>query len=179
MKSSFLGFVLSILLTGAAGCASTGAVEPTTSPTAASLDDWSNVQKLRIGTGIRVTEADGDKSYGGVMVVTSFELTLELVDGSKAIARDQIVLVERFPASVPTSLPGAAVGIGAALTLSSSATPDTYRRSVAAGTDTLDKESFPITNGYYVDALGLVGRSVEWVDRAIESSRTTVVVYRR
>jgi hypothetical protein len=43
----------------------------------------------------------------------------------------------------------------------------------------LDKGSVPTQNGYYVDALELVGRGVEMVDRAIEKSRTTVVVYRR
>jgi hypothetical protein len=174
--SARLGFVM--LATVALGCASTGDVAPS-EPSAAALADWSNVVKLRVGTPVRVTDRDSDKFYGRVMAVTSLKLTLELVDGSKAIARDDVALVERFPASLPGSVPGAVVGFGAALTLSSSATPDTYRTSVALGTDSLEKVAFPITNGYYVDALELVGRSVELVDRAIERSRTTVVVYRR
>jgi hypothetical protein len=179
MISARLGFPFVLLAFLAFGCASTASVAPEGDPSAAALGDWANVEKLRIGTPVRVTERDSDKSYGRVMVVTSLKLTLELADGSKAIARDDVALVERFPASLPGSVPGAAVGFGAALTLSSSATPDTYRTSVAPGTDSLEKEAFPITNGYYVDALELVGRSVEMVDRAIESSRSTVVVYQR
>ena len=177
--SKWFALLSAILVTLAAGCASTGTVDPVSEPSAARLADWSNVESLRVGTPVRVTERDGDKSYGRVMVVTSLKLTLELVDGSKSIARDEIALIERFPVSVPTSLPGAAVGVGAALTLSSAASPDTVSPDVAASHHTLDKATVPITNGYYVDALELVGRSAEMVNRAIESTRETVVVYRR
>jgi hypothetical protein len=110
------GLLAVLLVALAAGCASTGKVAPSTERQVA-LDDWSNVEKLRIGTPVRVTERDGDRFYGRVMTVTSLRLTLELVDASQMIERAEIVLVERFPASFPTSFTGGAVGIGAALAL--------------------------------------------------------------
>jgi hypothetical protein len=112
------------------------------------------------------------------MVVTDLKLTLELEAGSQSIARSDVLLIERFPTSFPTSVPGAAVGVGAALTVSSSSTPETYRRSVAPAHETLDKASTPLRDGYYVDALELVGETAERVKKAIEQTRKTVVVYR-
>jgi hypothetical protein len=140
--------------------------------------DWSNVEKLKVGTSIRVTELDGDKWYGRVMQVGSLKLVLEEEAGSRSIARNEIALIERFPTSLPRSLPGATVGIGAALSLSSSATPETFQPSVAPTHDTLDQASTPMRDGVYVDALALVGTTAAMVDRAIERTRTTVVVYR-
>lgn len=140
--------------------------------------EWSAVAGLPVGTAVRVSERDGDKAYGRVMEVTDLRLTLELDAGSLPIARDEIVLVERFPTSFPKSVPGAAVGVGAALSLSASSTPETYRRSVAPAQETLDKASTPLRDGIYVDALELVGTTAERVNKAIENTRKTVVVYR-
>ena len=170
-------FVLPMVLAAvASGCASKGldADRAASDPPR----ELSNVEKLPVGTAVRVTERDGDKSYGRVMVVTDLKLTLELEAGSQSIARSDVLLVERFPTSFPTSVPGAAVGVGAALTVSSSATPETYRRSVAPAHETLDKATTPLRDGYYVDALELVGETAERVKKAIEQTRKTVVVYR-
>lgn len=170
MKIVFLAMVLAVLASGCAGKA------PETNP--AALDRWSTVEKLPVGTAIRVTERDGDKAYGRVMTVTDLRLVLELEAGSQTIARDEIVLIERFPTSFPKSVPGAAVGVGAALSLSASSTPETPRRSVAPAQETLDKASTPLRDGVYVDALALVGTTAEMVNKAIERTRKTVVVYR-
>ncbi len=140
--------------------------------------EWSNVKKLSVGTAVRVTERDGDKAYGRIMAVTDLRLTLELEAGSQSIARSEVLLIERFPTSFPKSIPGAAVGVGAALSLSSSATPETYGWSVAPGKETLDTASTPLRDGVYVDALALVGTTAEMVGKAIERTRRTVVVYR-
>jgi hypothetical protein len=139
---------------------------------------WSNVEKLKVGTSVRVTELDGDKWYGRVMQVGSRNLVLEEEAGSRSIARNEIALIERFPTSLPRSLPGATVGVGAALSVSSSATPETFQPSVAPAQGTLDQASTPMRDGVYVDALALVGTTAAMVDRAIERTRTTVVVYR-
>jgi hypothetical protein len=140
--------------------------------------DWSNVEKLKVGTSIRVTELDGDKWYGRVMQVSTLKLVLEEESGSRSIARSEISLIERFPTSLPKSIPRATVGVGAALSLSSSATPETFQPSVAPAPDTLDQASTPMRDGIYLDALALVGTTAAMVDRAIERTRTTVVVYR-
>ncbi len=170
MKIALLSMGFAVL---ASACATkTADVDP------AALDRWSSVEKLPVGTAVRVTERDADKFYGRVMTVTDLRLTLELEAGSQAIAREEIVLIERFPVSFPKSVPGAAVGVGAALSLSASSTPETYRRSVAPGQDALDKASIPLRDGVYIDALDLVGATAERVNKAIESTRTTVVVYR-
>ncbi len=172
MKDAVLPMVFAVL---ASGCASKGLDEerPGAPP-----QEWTNVEKLPVGTAIRVTEHDGDKAYGRVMAVTDLNLTLELEAGSQSIARSNVLLIERFPASFPTSVPGAAVGVGAALTVASSSTPETYRRSVAPAHETLDKASIPLRDGYYVDALKLVGETAERVKKAVEQTRRTVVVYR-
>ncbi len=170
MKIVFLAMVLAVLASSCAGKA------PEADP--AALDRWSSVEKLPVGTAIRVTERDGDKAYGRVMTVTDLRLTLELEAGSQTIAREEIVLIERFPTSFPKSVPGAAVGVGAALSLSASSTPETPRRSVAPAQETLDKASTPLRDGVYVDALALVGTTAEMVNKAIERTRKTVVVYR-
>jgi hypothetical protein len=172
MKSIVLPMVLAVL----AGCASKGldADRAASDP----LREWSNVEKLPMGTAVRVTELDGDKAYGHVMAVTNLKLTLELEAGSQTIARSDVLLIEKFPTSFPTSVPGAAVGVGAALSVASSSTPETYRRSVAPAQETLDKASTPLRDGYYVDALELVGETAERVKKAIERTRRTVVVYR-
>ncbi len=170
MKIASLPMVLAVL---ACGCATkTVEVDPE------ALDRWSNVEKLPVGTAVRVTESDGDKAYGRVMTVTDLRLVLELEAGSQTIARSEIVLIERFPTSFPKSVPGAAVGVGAALSLSASSTPETPRRSVAPAHETLDKASTPLRDGVYVDALALVGSTAERVNKAIERTRKTVVVYR-
>jgi hypothetical protein len=177
MKSIVLPMVLAVL---AAACASkgrdAGTVSSASSPQAPR--EWSNVLKLPVGTAIRVTERDGDKAYGRVMSVTDQRLTLELEAGSQTIPRSDVLLIERFPTSIPKSVPGVAVGVGAALSLSSSSTPETYRRSVSTAQETLDKGSTPLRDGVYVDALELVGTTAERVGRAIERTRKTVVVYR-
>ncbi len=49
---------------------------------------------------------------------------------------------------------------------------------MAPGQETLDKAAIPLRDGVYVDALDLVGATAERVNKAIESTRTTVVVYR-
>jgi hypothetical protein len=139
---------------------------------------WSNVEKLEMGTSVRVTELDGDKWYGRVMQVSHLKLVLEEEAGSRSIARNEISLIERFPTSFPKSIPRAAVGVGAALSLSSSATPETFQPSVAPTHDTLDQASTPMRDGVYLDALALVGTTAAMVDRALERTRTTVVVYR-
>jgi hypothetical protein len=170
MKLTFLAMGLAVL---ASACATkTADVDP------ASLDRWSSVEKLPVGTAIRVTARDGSKAYGRVMTVTDLGLTVELEAGSQAVPREEIVLIERFPTSFPKSVPGAAVGVGAALSLSASSTPETPRRSVAPAQETLDKASTPLRDGVYIDALALVGSTAERVNRAIERTRTTVVVYR-
>ncbi len=174
MKVAVLPMVLAVL---ASGCASKSLDADRTAAEPPS-QEWSAVAKLPVGTAIRVTERDGDKAYGRVMVVTDLRLTLELEAGSQTITRDEIVLVERFPTSFPKSVPGAAVGVGAALSLSSSSTPETYRRSVSPAQETLDKGSTPLRDGFYVDALALVGTTAEMVNKAIERTRKTVVVYR-
>jgi hypothetical protein len=148
-----------------------GASEP-------ALHEWSNVKKFPTGTAVRVTERDGDKAYGRIMAVSDLKLTLELEAGSQSISRSEVLLIERFPTSFPKSIPGAAVGVGAALSLSSSATPETYGWSVAPGKEALDSASTPLRDGYYVDAAKLVGTTAEMVSRAIERTRKTVVVYR-
>jgi hypothetical protein len=162
----------------ASACASTrgGASEP--SPREARLSDWNNVTKLSNGIPIRVTTLDGERSYGRVMSATSQGVTLELEASSVTLARETVALVERFPASFPNSVPRVAVGVGAALSLSSSSSPATYRRSVAPAHEILDKTNEHTRNGYYVDTVELVGRTAQMVDRAIESTRRTVVVYR-
>jgi hypothetical protein len=159
------------------GCASKG-VDADRAASEPASQEWSAVAKLPVGTSVRVTERDGDKSYGRVMGVTDLKLTLELEAGSQSIARSDVLLIERFPTSFPKSIPGAAVGVGAALSLSSSSTPETYRRSVAPAQETLDKASTPLRDGVYVDALALVGTTAERVAKAIERTRRTVVVYR-
>lgn len=169
-----LPMVLAVL---ASGCASKAVDADRAGPDAASFE-WSNVEKLPVGTAVRVTERDGEKAYGRFMSVTHLNLTLELEAGSWSIARSEILLVERFPTSFPRSVPGAAVGVGAAFAVSSSSTPETYRRSVAPAREVLDQASTPIRDGYYVDALELVGETAERVGRAIERTRRTVVVYR-
>jgi hypothetical protein len=168
---------LAILAIGLAAIASACSTK-TTEVDPASLDRWSSVEKLPVGTAIRVTARHGAKAYGRVMTVTDLGLTLELEAGSMTIAREQIVLIERFPTSFPKSIPGAAVGVGAALSLSASSTPETPRRSVAPAQETLDKASTPLRDGVYIDALALVGTTAEQVSRAIEETRRTVVVYR-
>src|SRR3990172_827219 len=173
MKVAVLPMVLAVL---ASGCASKGvdagraASEP--------AQEWSAVAKLPVGTAIRVTERDGDKAYGRVMAVTDLRLTLELEAGSETIARDEIALIERFPTSFPKSVPGAAVGVGAALSLSSSSSPETVRRSVAPAPETLDKGTTPLRYRLYLYFLHLLGTTAEMVDKAIERTRKTVVVYR-
>ncbi len=174
MKHAALPMVLAVL---ASGCASKG-VEADRAASEPPSHEWSAVAKLAVGTAVRVTERDGDKSYGRVMSVTDLGLTLELEAGSQAIARAEIALIERFPTSFPKSVPGAAVGVGAALSVASSSTPETYRRSVAPAQETLDKASTPLRDGVYVDALALVGETAERVGKAIEKTRKTVVVYR-
>jgi len=174
MRKALLPMVLAVL---ASGCASK-AVDSERTASEPGSSDWSVVAKLPVGTPIRVTEKDGDRAYGRVMTVSNLKLTLELEAGSQAIARDEILLVERFPTSFPKSVPGVAVGVGAALSVSSSASPETYRRSVAPAQETLDKASTPLRDGVYVDALALVGETAERVGRAIERTRRTVVVYR-
>jgi hypothetical protein len=174
MKVAVLPMVLAVL---ASGCASK-AVDANRAAAEPAPFEWSNVEKLPTGTAVRVTERDGDKAYGRVMGVTDLKLTLELEAGSESIARSDVLLIERFPTSFPKSVPGAAVGVGAALSLSSSSTPETYRRSVAPAQETLDKASTPLRDGFYVDALALVGTTAEMVDKAIERTRKTVVVYR-
>jgi hypothetical protein len=170
MKLTFLAMGLAVL---ASGCATrTVDVDPE------GLDRWSSVEKLPVGTPVRVTARDGQKAYGRVMTVTGLRLTLELEAGSQAIPREDIVLIERFPTSFPRSIPGAAVGVGAALSLSASSTPETPRRSVAPAQETLDKASTPLRDGVYIDALALVGSTAERVNMAIERTRKTVVVYR-
>jgi hypothetical protein len=170
MKLAFLAIGLAVL---AFACSTrTAEVDP------ASLDRWSSVEKLPVSTAIRVTARDGAKAYGRVMTVTDLGLTLELEAGSMTIERERIVLIERFPTSFPKSIPGAAVGVGAALSLSASSTPETPRRSVAPSQETLDKASTPLRDGVYVDALALVGSTAERVSKAIEATRRTVVVYR-
>jgi hypothetical protein len=165
------------LLFGAACAAkSGGSSEP--SPEAARVFDWSNVTKLSVGTPVRVTKKDGERTYGRLMVATRQELTLELEAGSRTMARETISLVERFPTSFPQSLPRAAVGVGAALSLSSSSAPNTYQRSVAPAQENLDQATEPTHNGIYIDTAELVGQTAQMVDRAIESTRKTVVVYR-
>jgi hypothetical protein len=140
--------------------------------------DWSAVTKLPVGTAVRVTERGGDRAYGKVMTVTALALTLELEAGSQSIARNEILLIERFPTSFPKSFSGAAVGVGAAFSVAASSSPETYRRSVAPGQENLDKASTPLKDGVYVDALALVGETAERVNKAIEKTRKTVVVYR-
>jgi hypothetical protein len=174
MKVAVLPMVLAVL---ASGCASK-AVDANRAAAEPAPFEWSNVEKLPTGTAVRVTERDGDKAYGRVMGVTDLKLTLELEAGSETIARNEIVLIERFPTSFPKSVPGAAVGVGAALSLSSSSSPETYRRSVAPAQETLDKASTPLRDGVYVDVLELVGTTAERVNKAIERTRKTVVVYR-
>ena len=174
MKVAVLPMVLAVL---ASGCASKG-LDADRAASEPAPQEWSAVAKLPVGTAIRVTERDGDKAYGRVMVVTDLRLTLELEAGSETIERNEIVLIERFPTSFPKSIPGAAVGVGAALSLSSSSTPETYRRSVAPAQENLDKASTPLRDGVYVDALALVGTTAEMVNKAIERTRKTVVVYR-
>ena len=174
MKIAVLSMVLAVL---ASSCASKG-LDTDRAASEPASQEWSAVEKLSVGTAIRVTERDGDKAYGRVMVVTDLKLTLELEAGSQSIARSDVLLIERFPTSFPTSVPGAAVGVGAALSVASSATPETYRRSVAPAQETLDKASTPLRDGYYVDALELVGETAERVKKAVERTRRTVVVYR-
>lgn len=174
MKVAVLPMVLALL---ASGCAAKG-LDADRAASEPAFQEWSAVAKLPVGTAIRVTRRDGDKAYGRVMVVTDLRLTLELEAGSESIERNEIVLIERFPTSFPKSVPGAAVGVGAALSLSSSSTPETYRRSVAPAQETLDKASIPLRDGVYVDALALVGTTAERVNKAIERTRKTVVVYR-
>jgi len=174
MKVAVLPMVLAVL---ASGCASK-AVDANRAASEPAPQEWSAVAKLPVGTAIRVTERDGDKAYGRVMAVTDLKLTLELEAGSETIARDEIALIERFPTSFPKSVPGAAVGVGAALSLSSSSSPETVRRSVAPAPETLDKGTTPLRDGVYVDVLELVGTTAERVDKAIERTRKTVVVYR-
>jgi hypothetical protein len=110
--------VLAVLTSG---CASKG-VDADRAASAPAPQEWSNVEKLPVGTAVRVTERDGDKFYGRIMTVTDLRLTLELEAGSQSIARSEILLIERFPTSFPTSVPGAAVGVGAALSVASSST---------------------------------------------------------
>ncbi|MGH9320937.1 MAG: hypothetical protein ACRD3V_13760 [Vicinamibacteria bacterium] len=174
MKYAVLPLLTFIL---ASGCASKG-VDADRATADATLHDWSHVEKLAVGTPVRVTEKDADRAYGRIMVVTDLRLTLELEAGSETIERSDIALIERFPTSFPKSIPNAAVGVGAALSLSSSSSPKTYSRSVAPSQETLDPQGEHTRNGYYVDALSLVGTTAEMVKKAIESSRTTVVVYR-
>jgi hypothetical protein len=174
MKHAVLPMVLAVL---AAGCAARE-VDAVGAPSETGSRHWSAVAKLPPGTAVRVTNRIGEKAYGRVMAVTDLGLTLELEAGSLPIARDQIVLIERFPTSFPKSIGGAAVGVGAALSLSSSSTPETYRRSVAPAQETLDKASTPLRDGFYVDALELAGTTAERVGKAIEKTRKTVVVYR-
>jgi hypothetical protein len=172
MRQATIPLVLAVL---ASACASK-TIEADRPATAS--QEWSAVEKLPVGTAVRVTNRAGDRAYGRVMAVTDLRLTLELEAGSLPIARDEIVLVERFPTSFPMSIQGAAVGVGAALSLSASSTPETYRRSVAPAQETLDKASTPLRDGVYVDALELVGTTAERVSKAIENTRKTVVVYR-
>jgi hypothetical protein len=169
--------LLLVLAALASGCAAK-AVDSDRAALETGSRDWSAVAKLPVGTAVRVTHRSGDRAYGLVMVVTDTRLTLELEAGSLPIAREEIALIERFPTSFPRSVPGAAVGVGAAFAVASSSTPETYRRSVAPARETLDQASTPMRDGYYVDALALVGETVERVGRAIEGTRRTVVVYR-
>lgn len=165
----------------ASACASTGAVATVPPDDTARFGDWANLEKLEKleeGTPIRVTERDGLRHYGPLMEVTGLELKLELVAGSVSIARPDVALVERFPASFPKAFPSAAVGVGAALAVSTASSPEGYRESVGPTQDVQGKESEIARNGVYVDLLDLVGTTVEMVDRAIESSRETLVVYR-
>jgi hypothetical protein len=173
MKNAFLPIVLAL----AAGCASRR-VDADRAASDAALHSWSNVQKLPVGTAVRVTERDLDRAYGRILSVSDLNLTLELEAGSQSIPRSEIILIERFPASVPTSLPGAAVGVGAAFAVATSATPETYRPSVAPAHDTLDKAATPLRDGVYVDAVALVGETAERVGGAVERTRKTVIVYR-
>ena len=169
-----LPMVLAVL---ASGCASR-ARDSVRAPSDAASFEWSNVGKLPVGAAVRVTERDGEKAYGRIMSVTDLNLTLELEAGSRSIARSDILLIERFPTSFPRSVPGAAVGVGAAFAVASSSTPETYRRSVAPARETLDQASTPMRDGYYVDAVELVGETAQRVGSAIERTRRTVVVYR-
>lgn len=157
------------------GCAMNGAASHPQSP---AIHSWSNVEKLSQGTAVRVTERDSDRVYGRVMVVTALDLTLELESSSQTISRDEIVLVERFPTSFPASVPKATVGLGAALTLSSSATPRTYQVAVAPAPVSLEAGNEQLRDGVYVDAVALVASGAQMVSKAIESTRKTVVVYR-
>lgn len=181
MKSSIaLAILVPLVLALAAGCASTNAVAPTVQSQArASVDtqSWNGVQKLSEGSAVRVTRKDGERYFGHVMSVSALDIKLELVDASKTIARDDVRLVERFPRSFPRSLPGAAVGVGAALSLASSSTPEGYYESVSPAPENLDKATEHVKNGYYVNAVELVGASVDRIATAIEASRETVVVY--
>ena len=175
MRSSM---VLLAALVIVSGSASTGAAAPASAPkTDAALDNWNNVQKLEEDGAVRVTQKNGERFFGHVMSVSALELKLELVDASKTIARDDVRLVERFPRSFPRSVSGAAVGVGAALSLSSSSTPQGYYESVAPAPVVLDKSSTHLRNGYYVNAVELVGSSIDRIATAIENTRKTVVVY--
>jgi hypothetical protein len=49
---------------------------------------------------------------------------------------------------------------------------------VAPAQETLDKGTTPLRDGVYVDVLELVGTTAERVNKAIERTRKTVVVYR-
>jgi hypothetical protein len=147
-------------------------------PQVPEVHSWSNVEKLSEGTAVRVTELDSDRVYGRVMKVTALELTLELESSSRSIPRDEIALVERFPTSFPKSVPGATVGLGAALTLSSSATPKTYQVAVAPAPMSLDAGDEQAKDGVYVDAVAVVATGAQMVSKAVEKTRKTVVVYR-
>jgi hypothetical protein len=157
------------------GCAVNAAAAAPQDP---EIHAWSNVEKLPEGTAVRVTELDSDRAYGRVMKVTAFELTLELESSSLSISRDEIALVERFPTSFPKSIPAATVGLGAALTLSSSATPRTYDVAVAPAPVSLEAGNQQASDGVYVDAVALVATGAQMVSKAIEKTRKTVVVYR-
>jgi hypothetical protein len=159
----------------ALGCAMNAAAAVPPGP---EVHAWSNVEKLPEGTAVRVTELDSDRVYGRVMKVTALDLTLELESSSRSVSRDDIALVERFPTSLPKSIPGATVGLGAAMTLSSSAAPRTYQVAVAPAPVSLESGNEQLRDGVYVDAVALVATGAQMVSNAIEKTRKTVVVYR-
>lgn len=173
--------IMATALVIASGCASTGAILPDQAPkvssAAPSPSSWSTVQSLDEGVAVRVTRKDGERFFGHVMAVSAFDIKLELVDASETLLREDVRLVERFPRSFPRSLPGAAAGVGAALSLASSSTPSGYFESVSPAPEVLDKSTEHVRNGYYVNAVELVGASVDRVANAIEGTRRTVVVY--
>jgi hypothetical protein len=146
-------------------------------PDEARIGLWENVERLETDTAVRVTRRDGERFYGRVMSVSNLRITLALTDRSQSIPRSEVLVIERFPIHFQSAVPKAAVGVGAALSLSSSSAPKNYSRSVAPAHEAMELPS-RYRDGYYVDALELAGTAIQMTAEALERARQTRIVYR-